>query len=99
MIQETKVLLRKQTPTAPNEWLYEQTLETRSREVTHEDGTTETLTEEIKVRNFVNSVYLGATADPWYECTNEEKVQWEEEHKPISEPEKETEESVKQPTE
>lgn len=90
MIQETKVLLRKQTPTAPNEWLYEQTFETRSREITHEDGTTETITEEIEVRNFVNSVYLGATAEPWNECTNEEKEEWEREHQPeLPEPEQE----------
>lgn len=90
MIQETKVLLRKQTPTAPNEWLYEQTFETRSREITHEDGTTETITEEIEVRNFVNSVYLGATAETWNECTNEEKEEWEREHQPeLPEPEQE----------
>lgn len=77
MIQETQVLLRKQTPTAPNEWLYQSTFETRSRDITHEDGTTETLTEEVEVRNFVKSVYLGSNAEPWAECTDEEKTAWE----------------------
>lgn len=52
MIQETTVKLRKQTPTAPNEWLYE---------------------EVDDKRNFVKSVYLGANAEPWHECTNNYK--------------------------
>lgn len=78
MIQETQVLLRKQTPTAPAEWLYQSTFETRSRDITHEDGTTETITEEVEVRQFVKSVYLGAHADPWSECTDEEKTEWEQ---------------------
>lgn len=77
MIQETTVTLRKQTPTAPAEWLYQSSMETRSRDITHEDGTTETITEEVEVRQFVKSVYLGATADPWSECTDEEKTAWE----------------------
>lgn len=33
-------------------------------------------------RNFSKSVYLGISAEPWLECTNEEKIAWEEEHKP-----------------
>ena len=77
MIQETTVTLRKQTPTAPNEWLYQSTYESRTKEVSHEDGTTETLTEEVEVRNFVKSVYLGKNDHPWSECTNEEKTAWE----------------------
>jgi hypothetical protein len=58
MIEE--LTIRKQTPTAPNEWLYEE-VEGKS--------------------NFVKSVYLGKHAEPWAECTNEEKVQWEKAHK------------------
>ena len=34
-------------------------------------------------RNFAKSVYLGVNADPWLECTNEEKLAWEEAHKPV----------------
>ena len=60
MIQEINVKLRKQTPTPPNEWLYE--------EVGDE-------------RHFAKEVCLGKNAEPWPECTDEEKVQWEEEHK------------------
>lgn len=85
MIQETQVLLRKQTPTAPNEWLYQSTFETRSRDITHEDGTTETITEEVEVRQFVKSVYLGANADPWNECTDAEKTAWEQAHQEATE--------------
>lgn len=93
MIQETKVTLRKQTPTAPNEWLYQSTFEHREKEVTNEDGVIETITEEIEVRNFVKSVYLGNNAEPWEECSNEEKLAWEEAHKP-EEPEEPTDEYV-----
>ena len=82
MIQETTVTLRKQTPTAPNEWLYQSTFESRDKEVTSEEGIVETITEEVEVRNFVKSVYLGNNAEPWSECTNEEKLAWEEAHKP-----------------
>lgn len=64
MIQETNVILRKQTPNTPNEWLYLSSVE---------DG--------IETRNFVASVYLGANTEPWQECTNEEKIAWEEAHK------------------
>lgn len=64
MIKETNVILRKQTPTTPNEWLYLSSIE---------DGK--------ESRNFVASVYLGANAEPWQECTNEEKLAWEEAHK------------------
>lgn len=85
MIQETTVTLRKQTPTAPAEWLYQSTFETRSRDITNEDGTTETITEEVEVRQFVKSVYLGANADPWSECTDEEKVAWEQAHQEATE--------------
>ena len=86
MIQETTVTLRKQTPTAPNEWLYEQTFETRSRDITHEDGTIETITEDVEVRNFAKSVYLGSTASPWQECTAAEKAQWDSAHTTEPEP-------------
>jgi hypothetical protein len=85
MIQETTVTLRKQTPTAPNEWLYQSTFESREKEVTNEERVVETITEEVEVRNFVKSVYLGATAEPWKECTNEEKLVWEEFNK-VEEP-------------
>lgn len=77
MITETQVVLRKQTPTAPNEWLYQSGMETRTREVTNDDGTIETLTEEVEVRQFVRSAYLGNNADPWSECTDAEKTAWE----------------------
>lgn len=89
MITETQVVLRKQTPTAPNEWLYQ--METRTKEVTNDDGTIETLTEEVEVRQFVRSAYLGNNADPWSECTTEEKEAWEEEHKEV---EQDAEESL-----
>lgn len=78
MIQETTVTLRKQTPTAPNEWLYQSSMETRTKEVTNDDGTIETLTEEVEVRQFVRSAYLGNNAEPWKECTDAEKTAWEE---------------------
>lgn len=77
MIQETTVTLRKQTPTTPNEWLYQSTFESRDKEVTNEEGVVETITEEVEVRNFVKSVYLGNSAEPWSECTDEEKTAWE----------------------
>ena len=77
MITETQVVLRKQTPTAPNEWLYQ--METRTKEVTNDDGTIETLTEEVEVRQFVRSAYLGNNAEPWSECTDAEKTAWEAE--------------------
>lgn len=32
-------------------------------------------------RYFTKLVYLGKNATEWPECTNEEKEQWEEEHK------------------
>lgn len=82
MIQETTVTLRKQTPTAPNEWLYQSTFESRDKEVTNEEGVVETITEEVEVRNFVKSVYLGNNAEPLSECTDAEKLAWEEAHKP-----------------
>lgn len=81
MIQETQVLLRKQTPTAPNEWLYQSTFESRDKEITNKEGVVETITEDVEVRNFVKSVYLGKNDNPWAECTDGEKIQWEEEHK------------------
>lgn len=86
MIQETTVTLRKQTPTAPNEWLYQSTFESRDKEVTNEEGVVETITEEVEVRNFVKSVYLGNNAEPWSECTDAEKTAWEEAHK-VEQPE------------
>ena len=88
MIQETTVTLRKQTPTAPNEWLYQSTFESRDKEVTNEEGVVETITKEIEVRNFVKSVYLGNNAEPWAECTTEEKTAWEELNK-VEEPQAE----------
>lgn len=33
-------------------------------------------------RAFSKVVYLGVNDTEWDECTNEEKEQWEEEHKP-----------------
>lgn len=81
MIQETKVILRKQTPTAPNEWLYKSTFETREKEVVNENGDTKTLTEDVEVRKFSKSVYLGKEDTPAAECTNEEKLQWEEQER------------------
>lgn len=53
--------LRTQTPTAPNEWIYQ------DRE---ED------------RYFTTFVHLGKEEPEWAECTNEEKLEWEEAHKP-----------------
>ena len=86
MIQETTVTLRKQTPTTPNEWLYQSTFESRDKEVTNEEGVVETITEEVEVRNFVKSVYLGNNAEPWAECTDTEKLAWEDAHKVADEP-------------
>lgn len=37
-------------------------------------------------RYFTDMVYLGKDAEPWTECTNEEKEEWEREH-PQPEPE------------
>lgn len=45
-------------------------------------------------RVFSKLVYLGVNDAPWDECTNEEKREWEEKHKPDPEPETEVEESV-----
>lgn len=36
-------------------------------------------------RIFSKLVYLGKDAEPWAECTNDEKEQWEEAH-PVPEP-------------
>ena len=68
-----------QRPTPPNEWLYQSSMETRTKEVTNDDGTIETLTEEVEVRQFVRSAYLGNNAEPWSECTDAEKEKWEAE--------------------
>ena len=39
-------------------------------------------------RIFKKEVYLGKNAEPWPECTDEEKVKWEEEqHLPEPDPE------------
>lgn len=54
MIEE--IILRKQTPTAPNEWLYED----------NQDG-----------RFFCKEVYLGKHAEPWHECTDSQKEEYE----------------------
>lgn len=81
MIQETIVTLRKQTPTAPNEWLYKATFEQKEKEVVNENGDTEIVTEDVEVRSFHPSVYLGKDDTPYLECTNKEKLAWEEAHK------------------
>jgi len=44
-------------------------------------------------RYFTKKVILGANAEPWAECTTEEKLAWEEAHKP-EEPEEPTDEYV-----
>ena len=54
--------LRTQTPTAPNEWLYQDRGEND--------------------RYFTTFVYLGKNEPEWTECTNAEKLAWEEAHKP-----------------
>lgn len=33
-------------------------------------------------RYFTKKVILGKNAEPWAECTNEEKEQWEHDHQP-----------------
>lgn len=33
-------------------------------------------------RYFTKVVFLGKHAEPWAECTNEEKEQWEHDHQP-----------------
>lgn len=33
-------------------------------------------------RIFAKEIYLGITANEWDECTNDEKLAWEEERKP-----------------
>ena len=86
MIQETQVTLRKQTPTAPNEWLYKATFETREKEVVNDNGETETITEEVEVRTFHPSAYLGKDDTPYAECTEAEKVAWESTRKEMQEP-------------
>ena len=77
MIQETQVTLRKQTPTAPNEWLYKATFETREKEVVNDNGETETITEEVEVRTFHPSAYLGKDDTPYAECTDADKAAYE----------------------
>lgn len=54
--------LRTQTPTAPNEWLYQ------------DRGENE--------RYFTTFVHLGKEEPKWAECTEAEKLAWEEAHKP-----------------
>lgn len=89
MIQETQVTLRKQTPTAPNEWLYKATFETREKEVVNDNGETETITEEVEVRTFHPSAYLGKDDTPYAECTDAEKVAWEDSRKEMQEEQQE----------
>lgn len=43
-------------------------------------------------RYFTDVVYLGKHEPEWAQCTQAERDQWEEEHKPQLEPETETEE-------
>jgi hypothetical protein len=38
-------------------------------------------------REFSKLIYLGVNDTPWCECTQAEREQWEEEHKPKTEPE------------
>lgn len=38
--------------------------------------------QDENIRTFTTIVLLGKDAEPWAECTNEEKEQWEEEHRP-----------------
>lgn len=45
-------------------------------------------------RQFYKSIDLAKTQDPFPECTQAEREQWKEEHKPELEPEPETVESV-----
>ncbi len=61
MIQEITLTKRVQTPTPPNEWLYQDQGE--------------------NFRYFTQRVLLGKNEQPWAECTDEEKVAWEEAHK------------------
>jgi hypothetical protein len=49
-------------------------------------------------RQFYKSIDLGKTQEPFPECSQAEREQWEEEHKPQPELESPTEESVEQPT-
>ena len=91
MITETQVVLRKQTPTAPNEWLYKTTFEQREKEVVNENGDTEIVTEEVEVRSFHPSVYLGKDDAPYSECTTEDKLAWEEANKEAEPTEEATE--------
>lgn len=58
MIQEITLTKRVQTPTPPNEWLYQDQSE--------------------DFRYFTKRVLLGKNAEPWPECTDEEKEKWEE---------------------
>ena len=39
--------------------------------------------DEIGNRNFIREIILGVDAQPWQECTDADKVKWEEEHKPL----------------
>lgn len=50
-------------------------------------------------RQFYKSIDLGKTQEPFPECTDEEKKQWEERNKLEPESQPEQEESVAQPTE
>lgn len=73
MIQEITLTKRVQTPTPPNEWLYQD--------------------QDENYRYFTKRVLLGKNAEPWPECTDAEKVEWEESHQPAPEPEPEPEPS------
>lgn len=59
MIQEITLTKRVQTPTPPNEWLYQDQGE--------------------NFRYFTKKVLLGAGAEPWHECTDEDKAAYEAE--------------------
>ena len=120
MIEELNVLLRKQTPTPPNEWLYQDYTEEgkvkrdfkpfvylgKNAEPWPECTEKERLDwyrdhpehaervqtpdegfdwlykdQEGEPRMFRKEVGLPPEAEPWGQCTDAEKVAWEEEHK------------------
>lgn len=42
-------------------------------------------------REFSKLIYLGINDTPWNECTQAEREQWEEEHKPAPDPQEQEE--------
>lgn len=90
MIEEKKVTLRKQTPTPPNEWLYFSVFKQIEKEIVNSEGVLEIITEEVEERSFIPSTYLGKEESELPECTNAERLAWEEAHKPEEPQEVET---------